>query len=84
MACGVESLPIATSQLVSAAIRAPRSEHSALAQERQAEDGLETELAVARRWNDGTGIFADATVDPSTLSCKEHEAVFSAGAVRSA
>jgi hypothetical protein len=66
----VES-PIATSQLVSAAIRATRSERGALAKERQAEDGLETELAVAKRGNDGTGIFADASADPSTLSDKE-------------
>jgi hypothetical protein len=63
--------PIGTSQLVSASIRAARAERGALAQERQVEDGLEAELAVAKRGNDGTGIFADATADPSTLSDSE-------------
>ena len=65
----VES-PIGTSQLVSASIRAA-PERGALAQERQVEDGLEAELAVSRRGNDGTRIFADATADPSTLSDTE-------------
>jgi hypothetical protein len=65
----VES-PIGTSQLVSASMRAA-PERGALAQERQVEDGLEAELAVSRRGNDGTRIFADATADPSTLSDTE-------------